>query len=330
MSKKVLLATIAILFVMIGAPQSVMALNMKNLFGKNEQLYVNFVTNTKIDSGEIRNVGKLTLNDISNIVQQTHKPNGSYYNDGYSWKVVYPNGNIVSKGAKGEGNNAPYVYIKDKKCFFIIYETKLSKMGVIDFINGKNTQLILTTDYPNSFRMGVFNAKDIPEAELHKIIQESVLPMFLLKDKDVTLDFYYSEDLQTHSTEIGERNFISSIRNGIYKTKSEINKENEKKDLAERQALNKKYGKAFVDAVYSCNLKVGMPLDLLTSRNLQWVQVYKMQLYNGGESGQVKVQFAISKNTGVYYRTYRVWISNRKVTKFRDWTNTDEREFNRL
>lgn len=106
---------------------------------------------------------------------------------------------------------------------------------------------------------------------------------------------------------------------------------------SKRQALNKKYGKTFVDAIYNCRLLVGMPIKLLIN-DASWVNVYKMHMYNGGESGDFKVEIMVEGKTtngwtsgsGVYYRTYRVWVKNWKITQFRDWNKADEREFNRL
>ena len=112
-------------------------------------------------------------------------------------------------------------------------------------------------------------------------------------------------------------------------------------EKAARPSLNKKYGKANVDAIANAKLLVGMPLKLLVDKDMvyirQGITVYKMYVFNDGESGQYKVQMYVytgynnpdgTPNVGTL--TYRVWVKNWKITQFRNWTNNDEREFNRL
>lgn len=280
---------------------------------------------------------KVTYPDESFASNKTNgkivNPNKSYYINDYSWKIDYPNGDQIRRYS----GDKIVVSLKDKKCFFIVYESIGDALGVEDVINGNTNKLILKTKYPSSFRMGVFDADDIPEAELHSIIKEKVLPYFSFPQKDVAIDFYYSRDKETYNTRIEERNFISSYGNGIYKTKAGLEKESKKEALAKRQELNKKYGKTYVDAIYNNRLIVGMPIKLLVN-DTPWVNVYKMHVYNGGESGDFKVVIMVEGKTkngwtsgsGVYYKKYRIWVKNWKITKFSDWTNVDEREFNRL
>lgn len=273
--------------------------------------------------------------EIKNIIANSSYPKSNYVNEN-KWQIIYPNGNRLTSFA----NDQISVYLEGKKCFFIVYEVMMEEVKPLDMISGKTNQLTLKTLYPSSFRMGVFDADSIPEAELHKIIKETVLPMFSFPQKDVAIDFYYSRDKQLYSTEIEERNLISLYRNGIYKTKAELEKESEKEALAKRQEFNKKYGKTFVDAIYNGRLLVGMPLNLITDSQISWATAYKMHYYNNGESGDVKIVIHVVEKTmssgwggassGVYTRTYRAWLQNHKITKFRDWNNMDEREFNRL
>lgn len=274
---------------------------------------------------------KVTYPDGSFASNKTNgkivNPNKSYYINDYSWKIDYPNGDQIRRYSVDK----IVVSLKDKKCFFIVYESIGDALGVEDVINGNTNKLILKTKYPSSFRMGVFDADDIPEAELHSIIKEKVLPYFSFPQKDVALDFYYSRDKEMYNTEIAGRTYIGSIQNGVYKTKGDIIKDAQKEELANRQELNKKYGKANVDAIINKRLLVGMPINLLIdNKGMSWINAYKMYWYNGGESGQLKVEFVITKDTGIYYRTYRVWFKNKKITQFRDWTKADEREYNRL
>ena len=239
---------------------------------------------------------KVTYPDGSYASNKTNgkiiKNNTSYYIDDYSWKIDYPNGDQIRRYS----GDKIVVSLKDKKCFFIVYESIGDALGVEDVINGNTNKLIIKTKYPNSFRMGVFDADDIPEAELHSIIKEKVLPYFSFPQKDVAIDFYYSRDKETYNTRIEERNFISSYGNGIYKTKAGLEKESEKEALAKRQELNKKYGKTYVDAIYNNRLIVGMPIKLLVN-DTPWVNVYKMHVYNGGESGDFKVVIMVEGKT---------------------------------
>ena len=264
--------------------------------------------------------------EIKNIIANSPYPNSNYVNEN-KWQIIFSNGNRLTSFA----NDQIFVYLEGKKCFFIVYEVMMEEVKPLDMISGKTNQLTLKTKYPSSFRMGVFDADDIPEAELHSIIKEQVLPYFSFPQKDVALDFYYSRDKELYNTEIAGRTYIGCIQNGVYKTKGDIIKDAQKEELANRQELNKKYGKPNVDAIINKRLLVGMPINLLIdNKGMSWINAYKMYWYNGGESGQIKVEFVITKDTGIYYRTYRVWFKNKKITQFRDWTKADEREYNRL
>ena len=102
--------------------------------------------------------------------------------------------------------------------------------------------------------------------------------------------------------------------------------------------LVKKYGKSSVDALNKNTLCVGMPIAMLLE--MPHIKVYKMYVYNGAESGQFKVEImykgtaysgmAAAPSAGIFFKTYRIWVSNSKITQFKEWTNADEREFQRI
>ena len=100
--------------------------------------------------------------------------------------------------------------------------------------------------------------------------------------------------------------------------------------------LVKKYGKANVDAVvFNHNVRVGMSIKLLME--CANVVLYKMRVFNGGADGQYKVEIvhsgtaysgmAAAPSAGIFYNNYRIWVSNYKITRFKEWTNADERDW---
>ena len=107
-------------------------------------------------------------------------------------------------------------------------------------------------------------------------------------------------------------------------------------NLAFYNNLVKKYGKANVDAVvFNHNVRVGMSIKLLME--CANVVLYKMRVFNGGADGQYKVEIvhsgtaysgmAAAPSAGIFYNNYRIWVSNYKITRFKEWTNADERDW---
>ena len=107
-------------------------------------------------------------------------------------------------------------------------------------------------------------------------------------------------------------------------------------NLAFYNNLVKKYGKANVDAVvFNHNVRVGMSIKLLME--CANVVLYKMRVFNGGADGQYKVEIvhsgtaysgmAAAPSAGIFYNNYRIWVSNYKITQFKEWTNADERDW---
>ena len=112
--------------------------------------------------------------------------------------------------------------------------------------------------------------------------------------------------------------------------------QNHNDNLAFYNNLVKKYGKANVDAVvFNHNVRVGMSIKLLME--CANVVLYKMRVFNGGADGQYKVEIvhsgtaysgmAAAPSAGIFYNNYRIWVSNYKITRFKEWTNADERDW---
>jgi hypothetical protein len=36
---------------------------------------------------------------------------------------------------------------------------------------------------------------------------------------------------------------------------------------------------------------------------------------------------AAAPSAGIFYNNYRIWVSNYKITQFKEWTNADERDW---
>ncbi len=96
-----------------------------------------------------------------------------------------------------------------------------------------------------------------------------------------------------------------------------------------------KYGRASVEAWMNNKVIVGMSIKfLLECPN---VTLYKMRVYNNGADGQYKVEIvhsgtaysgmAAAPSAGIFYNNYRIWVSNYKITRFKEWTNADERDW---
>ena len=93
--------------------------------------------------------------------------------------------------------------------------------------------------------------------------------------------------------------------------------------------LVKKYGKANVDAVvFNHNVRVGMSIKLLME--CANVILHEMRVFNGGADGQYKVEIIYEgtyrNEPGTFCKNYRIWVSNYKITQFKEWTNADERD----
>lgn len=261
-----------------------------------------------------------------NAVAQKEEDNGkeinpdqTYYRDRGDWQIVNPEYTMM-----GIGEHVKITF-KGENYRIILYDNGGSAGE--ELINGKKDKLyIYGSKGYNSNNIGIFGAESLPLQDIYKIIKEKLLPLVHV-DNDNYLSVYNG------STD----NYIGSLSKSGFKTKAQMNQMDKDREQAKRQALNKKYGKVYVDAINNNKLMVGMPIKLLIN-DATWVNVYKMYMYNNGESGQFKVDILVegtasngwSSGAGVYHRTYRVWVKNWKITQFRNWTNADEREFNRL
>ena len=269
-----------------------------------------------------------------------------FYENNRNFRILYSNGNILKRNIYNY-DEYPTITVKGKECLFILYPEYMGDMGIKNVVNGEQQLPILqtpwgsTNPYNSSFRIGVLNKGKLSEDELNKIIKESVLPMFDIKKSDKALVFRYCNGTELLNTD-GSGPYIGAYINGKYLTNTTIEKADAKKEEATRQELYKKYGKTYVDAVENGKLRVGMPWRLLINEQMKAIRpgisVYKMYVYNDGESGQYKVKIAVigktangwGSGTGIYYRTYRIWVKNWKITQFREWTKSDEILFNRL
>ena len=268
-----------------------------------------------------------------------------YYKSNEEFGILYPNGNILYKD---NNSSEVYITIDDKDCYFVYYPDEDMKIDEV-FKGERQLPYISSTDRgvtdPNwsSFRIGVRKTGEITEDEINKIIKESVLPMFEIKKSSTPLVFRYcSRSSYTYHNTDGSGSFISMYVNGEFQTNEDIAKADAKKEAAIRLVLNKEYGNSFVDALGNGKLLVGMPYKLLINKQMNSIRpgisVYKMYVYNNGESGQYKVKIAeIGKtyngwgsDSGIYYKTYRIWVKNWKITQFREWTNADEILYNSL
>ena len=103
----------------------------------------------------------------------------------------------------------------------------------------------------------------------------------------------------------------------------EIENENNKK--AKYNEMVRKWGKASVDAWLQSKVCVGMSVKFLAEMND--VEIYKLRVYNGGSDGEFKVEIACMNSNGIWKNKYRIWVSNYKITRFKDWSREDDREF---
>lgn len=266
---------------------------------------------------------KVTFPDGSYASNSTNgkifNPNQTYFLDRRDWQIVNPEYTM-----KGIGENVKIIF-KGENYHIILYDN--GGLAGEDLINGKKDKLyIYGSKWENSKNIGLFGTESLPLQDIYNIIKEKLLPLVYV-DNDNYLSVYNGSI----------DNYIGSLSKSGFKTKAQMNQMDKDEKQAKRQALNKKYGKVYVDAINNNKLMVGMPIKLLIN-DASWVNVYKMYMYNEGESGQFKVDILVegkasngwSSGTGVYHRTYRVWVKNWKITQFRNWTNNDEREFNRL
>ena len=253
------------------------------------------------------------------LQEEYNKQYGSYYNNSNDWRIVNPEYTMMGIGKHIK------IYFKGENYHIILYDNGGSKGE--ELINGKKDKLyIYGSNWENSNNIGIFGAESLPLQDIYKIIKEKLLPLVYV-DNDKYLSVYNGSI----------ENYIGSVSKSGFKTKAQMDQMDKEEKQSKRQALNKKYGKTFVDAIYNCRLLVGMPIKLLIN-DASWVNVYKMHMYNGGEYGDFKVEIMVEGKTtngwtsgsGVYYRTYRVWVKNWKITQFRNWNKADEREFNRL
>jgi len=261
-------------------------------------------------------------------------PDGSFYkghigtgagND-YSddLKILYPNGDIIEEhdGRLGLCLNNGLILLK------------IEKMQLKDF-----AKLYDSKTYPKFEIYNIHDSKGIlsglPSNKIGEILGENVFQKYTKTTERVNIydikgdyiGFYSGGKYAT------EKEAIATIQEEKKKNAEIAAKEVQ----AKIQTLSKIYGKTNVEAIFNNKLIVGMPIKLLIN-DASWVNVYKMHMYNGGESGDFKVEIMVEGKTtngwtsgsGVYYRTYRVWVKNWKITQFRNWNKADEREFNRL
>ena len=112
-----------------------------------------------------------------------------------------------------------------------------------------------------------------------------------------------------------------------------IQNHNENRDFYNN--LVKKYGKANTDkwtfAIADHKVCVGMSIKFLVEVSPN-VILHKMRVFNGGADGQYKVEMIYEgtyrNEPGIFYKNYRIWVSNYKITQFKEWTNADERDWN--
>ena len=326
MNKKLIIRVLAILMVSMIVPQSAVA-------KKVVCIGYQYIGEVNKENGPQDNDNKIDLSKC-------------FYEDFRNFRILYSNGNIIKKSIYNY-DEYPTITIKDKECLFILYPEDMDDMGIQKVVKGEQQLPSLSTPwgsndpYHSSFRIGVLNKGNLSEDELNKIIKESVLPMFDIKKSSKALVFRYCNGTELLDTD-GSGPFIGAYINGEYLTNTTIEKDDAKKEAATRQELYKKYGKTYVDAVENGKLLVGMPWKLLINEQMKTIRpgisVYKMYVYNDGESGQYKVKIAVigksangwSSGAGIYYKTYRIWVKNWKITQFREWTKSDEALFKRL
>lgn len=246
-------------------------------------------------------------------------PNQTYYLNSGDWQIVNPEYYMM-----GIGKNVKITF-KGENYRIILYDNGGSAGE--ELINGEKDKLyIYGSKWENSNYIGIFGVDSLPLQDIYKIIKEKLLPLVYVDNDDYLSVYNGSKD-----------NYIGSLSKSGFKTKVQMNQMDKDREQAKRQALIKKYGKVYVDAINNNKLMVGMPIKLLIN-DASWVNVYKMYMYNNGESGQFKVDILVEgtasngwfSGAGVYHRTYRVWVKNWKITQFRNWTNSDEREFKGL
>lgn len=255
-------------------------------------------------------------------------PDGSYYSHSEEpgkrdthWMVCLPN-NVTIEG----GQNHVLITTKDN---IVRINGGVFEAGIDGFIALNESKSVPKV---RSLEVKFLNkdAQNIPDNEVEKLIKEEIIPVYGATNVDVMPDL--AMDGYTES--------LGSFRDGQYISKKTMTAKAWDKEKAREKAarpyLNKKYGKAYVDAIANGKLSVGMPLNLLIDSELAYVRqgvtVYKMHVYNDGERGDFKVEIAVAGKThtggpGIYYRMYRIWVNNRKITQFREWTNADDREF---
>lgn len=261
---------------------------------------------------------------------------GSYYSESVepgklisNWEV-YLSDNVVIKGTSGNSSKSSVCVATENE----IVKTTNSRIksdinGFLEFYNSKKR--------PNDEDIVVkFINRDIQslsDKEVEQIINKEILPSY------GATNVYVVSDIEDDYW----KNRIGKFEEGHYVSENTIIAksvaEEAAKEKAARPSLNKKYGKINVDAIEKGNLRVGMPLNLLIDSELayirQGISVYKMRVYNNGERGEFKVEIAVAGKThtggaGIYYRMYRVWVNDKKITQFKEWNKADEREFNLL
>lgn len=286
-------------------------------------------------------VNKDYINSSSPVYDYTVTyPDGSYYShkaEKYSadrWKINYPNGDVFESTTNGE-------WIITLKNGIQICTGGPKSAG--EFVKYNNSKTYPTfSDAHDKVIIPTSLTDGLNSSQIANLIKEQILSVVPLKRET---------NMISHVTRFENDRFredetiIGTYREGKYESKKEkISKDNaataaqEKKN---REYLIKTYGKTYYDAICQGKLLVGMPIGLCIDSRIPWATVYKMHYYNDGESGDVKIVIYVTRKniangwggtleSGVYTRTFRAWLKNHKITKFRDWNNMDQLEFNGL
>ena len=133
--------------------------------------------------------------------------------------------------------------------------------------------------------------------------------------------YYEGEGVQKNLTKAKE--YAQKAGDAGQNLLEEIENENNKK--AKYNEMVRKWGKASVDAWLQSKVCVGMSVKFLAEMND--VEIYKLRVYNGGSDGEFKVEIACMNSNGIWKNKYRIWVSNYKITRFKDWSREDDREF---
>ena len=219
-----------------------------------------------------------------------YNADGSYYKDEFYWKIIYPNGK----------------YIESKNGYISTTDFDISKCGKLpedEIVKMYKARL----PYDLKKKNVIFKVKDNEKTDISSISF----------NKLVAANMSLFKNLGSNITFLSGGN-ISSIL-GYYQNNQFI-------DI--RSALNKEYGKVYVDAMSKLKLMVGMPIELLADSRLYYVNGYTTNVYRVAENSQgVTTQFKVE----IFPQggQYRVWTKNGKITNFRTWTSNDEREWKR-